>query len=208
MHKLLPFVKFSCLAALAWALFHFVYLGEWATYKNSLVETCLSRGLSVPPEDVRIVVLSGEGVLKVYSGDVLLKSYDCAIGSGPPGTGVAKHSATPLGEYKIATRASRDDIFGSGPRRLVLDYPNDDDLDTAYEAGLVSQREFEARADAIRAGLAAPELPGMGGPIAIVGNYFVFRGNRFTDGSIALANADLVELYEVVPQGTSVVIQR
>ena len=87
-------------------------------------------------------------------------------------------------------------------------YPSIDDIENAHQANVVSDAVYKHAVEAFRSGEPFPEIPSLSGTLTIQGNYFFFRDNRFTDGAIGLSNSDINELFEIVPDGTAVVIQR
>jgi hypothetical protein len=200
--------KLGFVAVLLYGGFHFGYLGEWSVYKNELAEICRSKGLPVPLDDARVIVSCSSLTMKVYSGETLLKSYDVAIGAGIPDGGLAERMGTPLGQYTVLEKRHRHDMADRGSRCFVLDYPRLEDAERGRNQGSLSEAEYQSCLLAARAGQPMPAIPSLGGPLTLQGNYFFFRGSRFTDGSIALSNSDVNELFDVVPEGSDVEILR
>ena len=95
--------------------------------------------------------------------------------------------ATPEGRYRVTEK--RDRGATAYYRALMLDYPNEDD-----------RKEY---ADAVRRGL-VPRGRGIGGLIEIHGRGG--QGVDWTDGCVAVADADMDRLFAAVEVGTPVVI--
>ena len=124
----------------------------------------------------RVVVHKAEHRLYLYSGDRLLGVYKVALGLSPVGHKERERDfKTPEGRYFLSRRNTRSDYFLS----IQVSYPN-------------KQDELRARKNGW-----AP-----GGSIMIHGypnsphhpsGYY--ESNDWTDGCIALSNADMVEVW-------------
>jgi L,D-transpeptidase catalytic domain len=126
--------------------------------------------------------------LDVYAGSRPIAEFAVELGSnGLARKAYAGDRATPEGRYKVVQRR------GPGQTRyhraLMLDYPNAGD-----------RKRWEA---AQRAG-EVPSGAGPGGLIEIHGDGG--RGVDWTDGCVALTNAEMDRLFELVPMGASVTI--
>jgi hypothetical protein len=139
------------------------------------------------PRDVRIdrlVVYKGDGRMEAYAGDVLMKEYAIAVGSGGGGPKTYEGDGrTPEGTYRIDSRhrSRRFQYF------LHVSYPNADDR----------RRYRDARA----AG-EVPDGAGIGGDIGVHGTPsdlppFAFMFD-WTAGCIAVDNDSARELYRAV----------
>ena len=115
-------------------------------------------------------------------------------------------ASTPQGEYRIIKKEIREDILNRGSRFLLLDYPNSGDAQRGRAGNLLTREEYERIVAAEREGEVPPYDTPLGGPLGIQGNFFFFRERHYTDGSVAISNADLNELYDYVPVGTPVFI--
>jgi hypothetical protein len=89
----------------------------------------------------------------------------------------------------------------------LLDNPNAGDAKRAREAGAITREDYMTIVAADEANQTPPTGTVMGGPLGIQGNFFFFRERHFTDGSVALANSDINELFDYVPVGTPVLIK-
>jgi len=162
-------------------------------------------------EDANIVIERKNYSLNLYEDTVLIKSYRANFGmniSTPKSR--TDDNSTPVGEYEICLIDTNHKYF----KFLQISYPNIKDLDEALRKGLITQKEY----DQLRFEYYYGGCPGsnsvLGGGIGIhgIGEYnFVFKNLPFvfnwTDGSIAVSNEDINEIYSVVKKGTKVVIK-
>ena len=163
--------------------------------------------LKLPFEEPRIEVHLQRMVLELYEGDVMVKRYSIGSGRTVPGRLTSREESTPLGEYRILERRRREDLIGRGSRFMVLDFPNEEDTRRAWAEGVLASEDYQRLMSASQLGTIPPSDTPLGGPVGIQGNLFFFLERRFTDGSIALSNGDINELFEHVPVGTPVSIQ-
>jgi murein L,D-transpeptidase YafK len=162
-------------------------------------------------KNANIVIDRKSYQLNLYEDTVLVKSYRVSFGKN-----ISKHknraddNATPVGEYKICDI----DTLHQYHKFLKLNYPNLDDAAEVLRLGLISQKEF----DDIRFQFYYGDCPEynkiLGGNIGIHGigrlNY-IFKNLPFvynwTNGSIAMSDEDIDELYSVTGKGVTVVIK-
>lgn len=139
----------------------------------------------------RLVVFKGDHRLEAWSGERLVRTYRIAIGGGDAGPKRYEGDRrTPEGVYRI-DRRHRSRRFH---RFLHVSYPNDED-----------RRRYAA----LRERGEVPEGAGIGGDIGIHGESDVAAvralDNRvdWTDGCIAVTDAEIEELYRaVIPNAT------
>lgn len=135
-----------------------------------------------------IVVLKEKNLLTLLRRGEAVRSYRAEVGANALGAKTRLGDrATPEGRYRVVGKKDRG--FSRYYRALVLDYPND-----------VDRRRFAAER---RSGHIPPGA-GIGGLIEIHGEGG--RGRNWTDGCVALANADMDDLYDRVGIGTLVTI--
>jgi hypothetical protein len=174
---------------------------------DEIPKAAIDAGVSLPLSDPNVYVSTRRGVLELRDGDVVVKLYDCGFGRS---SGFARlgrgEASTPLGEYKIVAKERRKDVANRGSRFLRFDYPTEDDLRRALFAGVVTDEELPFVRASIMEGGPPPPVAALGGPIGIQGGYYFFTARHFTDGSIALSNADVNELYDYLPEGCRVVV--
>jgi murein L,D-transpeptidase YafK len=137
----------------------------------------------------RVVVLKTEHKLQLLSGDQVVKSYDVALGRG--GLAPKRRQGdrrTPEGLYTIDWRnpASRFHLA------LHISYPQSADKQRARQLG------SNPGGDIMIHGL-DPESSWVGRD---------HRRNDWTDGCIAVTDAEIEEIWEMVPDGTPVEIRR
>jgi murein L,D-transpeptidase YafK len=136
----------------------------------------------------QVVVRKGERRLELWRGRELLRSYRISLGLNPNGHKQQEGDfRTPEGRYRLNARNPRSDFFLS----LAVSYPDKADVARAREAGV------------------AP-----GGAIMIHGlpnqpkwSPDHYAKNDWTDGCIALSNADMMEVWMLVPTGTPIDIR-
>lgn len=149
--------------------------------------------------------------LHLYEDTVLVKSYRVSFGrTVSRSKSRANDIATPVGEYKICAI----DTVYKYHKFLQLNYPNLEDAAEVLRQGLISQKDF----DDIKFQFYYGECPEynkiLGGNIGVHGigrlNY-IFKNLPFvynwTDGSIAMSNENIDEIYSVIGKGTKVVIK-
>ncbi len=141
----------------------------------------------------QIVVYKSKRTLALYRGGIFEKEYRVVLGLQPDGRKRHEHDArTPEGRYRIVASRPHE----RWQRFLALDYPNADDR-KSYAA--------EVRAGTIPDEEGAPF--GIGGAIGIHGSDREddqAAGKDWTKGCIAMSAADVEELVEAVPVGTTV----
>jgi len=146
----------------------------------------LAEGGMLPVADT-IVIRKGARRMELMKGSEILRTYHIALGLRPSGHKEQEGDfRTPEGKYRIVRRNSRSDYFLS----LQISYPNDEDI---------------ARSKKLRV---AP-----GGAIMIHGTPNVprkpidyYRNVDWTDGCVAVANSDMVEVWLMTSNDTPVEI--
>jgi murein L,D-transpeptidase YafK len=113
---------------------------------------------------------------------------------------------TPLGHYRI-TRVdakSRFHLF------FGLDYPTREQVDRAFKNGVINAKEYGRLVNAFRYGEALQDSP-LGGQIGIhglgTGSLRLHQLSNWTEGCIALTNAQIDQLRRYISIGTPVVIR-
>jgi murein L,D-transpeptidase YafK len=144
----------------------------------------LTTGNSLPAVD-RVMVRKSERRLYLMHGGNVVRSYHVSLGLNPIGQKERSGDfRTPEGSYRLAQRNERSDYFLS----IKVSYPNDSDL----------RRARAHRWDT-------------GGSIMIHGepNFLkhdpdYYLHHDWTDGCIAVSNADMLEIWMLVPDGVSI----
>jgi len=175
-----------------------------------LSEAMIKKGYS-EITNPKIVVDRHNYTLGIYEDSVLIKNYRVSFGKSvhTPKTR-AGDKATPVGVYKICkiyTTHKYDKFF-------QLNYPSLEDGANALRKGLISQKEYnDIKFEYYYEGCTKYHNV-LGGNIGIHGigelNY-IFKNLPFvfnwTDGSIAMSNENIDEIYSVIREGTEVVIK-
>ncbi len=153
-------------------------VAEWRRMAEETVSESRQRG------SLAIVVNKIDRRLLVYRAGHLVKAYPVAIGrSGSSSKRHAGDRATPEGKYSIVQKRPQSLYY----KALLINYPNDED-----------RRRFSA---AKQLGT-IPRSVGIGGSVEIHGG----GKDGMTYGCIALDNAHMAELYDMVDVGTRVTI--
>ncbi len=128
----------------------------------------------------------------------VIQVYAVALGTEPVAPKqVEGDGATPEGTYFICRKNPRSRFTLS----LGISYPGPQDAARGREAGLISAEEARAIRDAHARGEAPPWKTRLGGEIFIHGGGVA---GDWTQGCVALDDADMKALYDGIPLGTPV----
>jgi len=156
--------------------------------------------LELPFEKPRIVVYKSARKLEFYSDQKLLRTYRVGLGFNPvPDKQKEGDGATPEGEFYIFVKNNQSSYFLS----LGVSYPNLEDAERGLRDGLINKTQYDTIVEAIRKKVGPPQYTKLGGLIYIHGHG---SSRDWTWGCVALENADIKELYNVVSVGTPVTI--
>ena len=134
----------------------------------------------------KVLVLKGERKLVLIKGDEVLKIYKVSLGGNPIGPKIRQgDSKTPEGKYLLDRHNSKSQYH----RSIHISYPNADDLARAKRLGVPP-----------------------GGDIFVHGEPNDYHGpdqqmGDWTDGCVALTNADMDEIWRAVADGTPIEIK-
>jgi len=176
--------------------------------ENPLQKEMALKGLT-KIENPRIVINRNTFELALYSDTILVKKYRAVFGRNPQQKSRAGDNATPIGTYKIC------EIFPSHKywKLFTLTYPNLEDVEAGLANESINQNEYEKLRFDNNYGDCVNASTKLGGNVGIHGIgalNFIFKNLPFvfnwTDGSIAVSNENIDELYSVVTKGTKVVI--
>lgn len=136
----------------------------------------------------RIVMIKSERRLTLFHGDKVLKTYKVALGGHPVGTKTRQGDGkTPEGNYVIDSRNAHSQFHLS----LHISYPNADD---------------RARARKLRVNPGGDiYIHGLPPAYAFLGS--LHRQTDWTLGCIAVTDAEIEEIWSLVPIGTPVEIK-
>jgi len=176
--------------------------------EDTLAEAMQEKGLTTLT-NVNLVVLRYDYKMNLYSDTVLVKTYKVVFGQGNGRIKTSKDdNVTPLGSYKVC-RIDTNSIFH---KKIFLDYPNNKDAAEALKNGAINEKEYNLL---LNTNSKCPN-PGtrLGSDIGIqgIGEYNIIFKNlpfafNWTNGSIAVSNENIDELYSIVDLNTKVVIR-
>jgi murein L,D-transpeptidase YafK len=153
-------------------------------------------------ENVHLLVRKSERKLFLFAGDNLLRTFNIVLGFAPEGDKEKRDDGkTPEGEFFVAVKNPKSKYtLGLG-----LSYPNLENAERGLKTGLISQDQYDAIVLAIKDGKMPPQDTPLGSEIYIHGGGIE---KDWTKGCMALDDKEIVELYEAVPPGTRVVIEK
>jgi murein L,D-transpeptidase YafK len=158
--------------------------------------------LKLPLVNPRLVVSKSKRQLVLYAGGAIVRTYRIALGANPSGDKVRQGDrATPEGDFYICVKNARSNFYLS----LGLSYPNAEDAERGLRDKLITRAERNAIVRAIQNRRRPPWNTALGGEIFIHGGG---TDGDWTWGCIALANADIKELFDALPMGTPVRIEQ
>jgi murein L,D-transpeptidase YafK len=141
-----------------------------------------------PVQADKIVVVKSTRTMTLFSGNRILKTYKVALGTVPVGPKrVEGDHRTPEGDYVIDSKNSQSLFHLS----LHISYPSTAD-------------QQRARALGARPG-GAIMIHGLPRSFAYLGA--LHRQTDWTDGCVAVTNAEIEEIWKLVPVGTKVEIR-
>lgn len=167
------------------------------------------KGLSSLAEGLILIDKSDKTLSLVYDGTIL-KNYHVEFGDGGMGDKqVSGDHKTPEGTFYVMNRevlSPADPYLGS--RWFGVSYPNIEDAERGLKQGLISQSEYGAIVAAVNSRGTPLRNTALGGGIGIHGGSTPALGANWTWGCVGLKNADIEDLFDFVPAGTRIVIQR
>jgi murein L,D-transpeptidase YafK len=178
--------------------------------EDSLFEALREKGFE-KFENSNIIVDRKSFSLHLYKDTVLIKTYRASFGKNLTSSKTkAEDNATPVGEYAVCESDSNSQYH----KFLKLNYPNVSDVSEALRKGWITQKQVEQlkfefyyvgcpNANTILGGTLG--IHGIGKFDYILKNLpFVYN---WTNGSIAVSNEAIDEIFSVVQKGTKVVIK-
>jgi murein L,D-transpeptidase YafK len=140
------------------------------------------------PSVDRVVVRKGDRTLVLMHGGNVVRSYHVQLGLSPVGQKErAGDFRTPEGTYRLERRNPRSDFFLS----LKVSYPNPEDLRRARA------RHWDTGGSIMIHGL----------PNTLKHEADYYESHDWTDGCIAVSNADMVEIWMLVPDDVAIDIR-
>ena len=157
-----------------------------------------------------VVISRSSQELKIMNGKQMIKHFYIAYGKGGKGAKrILGDSKTPLGVYKIINFKgdSKFHFF------MQLDYPNLLDAWYGYKNKIINAKEFKYITTAIKNNDIPPQNTKLGGYIGIHGlgettdqKLAIHNEINWTQGCIAMTNAEINDLKKYVGIGTRVII--
>jgi murein L,D-transpeptidase YafK len=187
--------------ALLWGVISVAVIGPAGAatpFVDSLPRAPGSAGSALPPSANRaaetlptankVLVRKSERRMYLLRGDEVLRSYRVALGLNPVGHKEREGDfRTPEGNYRLVRRNPRSDFFMS----MKVSYPSPDDVARAKRNG------WAAGGSIMIHGLPNDPRKGV--------DYYSTRD--WTDGCIAVSNADMLEIWMLVSDNTPIEIQ-
>ena len=157
--------------------------------------------LKFPLVNPKVVVSKSKRQLFLYAGGSVVRTYKIALGTNPIDDKVKQGDrATPEGDFYICVKNERSKFYLS----LGLSYPNAEDAERGLRDKLITRATRDRIVSAIKNKRRPPWDTALGGEIFIHGGG---TDGDWTWGCIALANADIKELFDALPMGTPVRIE-
>lgn len=160
-----------------------------------------AAGGPAPKPKYSLVVLKSKRTLQLFDAGKLTKTYKVVLGQQPVAVKRKEGDlATPEGDYYICTKNPQSRFHLS----LGISYPGPRDAVRGLREKLITQAEHDAIVKACKAGKIPPWNTALGGEV------FVHGGGTSCDwtwGCVALDNADIEELYRLIPVGTPITIK-
>ncbi len=165
----------------------------------------------VLPRDVRVVIWKSQYTLTLYDGERPLKTYRAVFGRGfrDGDKERAGDRRTPEGTFFICTMRPSERFY----KFMGLSYPDPGHAELGLQNGLITQRQYQQIRKAHDERQQPPWDTRLGGAVGIHGRVLASAvgaakgpAANWTDGCIALENADIDEIYRFVSLGTPVTI--
>ena len=144
--------------------------------------------------------------LELWERDAVIRTFPVVLGPQPVGDkAVEGDGRTPEGTFYVCTRNAESRFH----RFLGLSYPDARAAARGLREGLISDDQGTAILEACARGTRPPWDTALGGQIGIHGHgpRFAEAGRDWTQGCIALSDADMECLWEACPLGTGVIIE-
>lgn len=137
------------------------------------------------PQVSEVLVRKQERRMYLMAGDEVIRSYRIGLGDNPSGHKLYEgDERTPEGDYTLDWRNSNSDFYKS----IHISYPNEEDLELASAWGLNPGGSIMIH----------------GLPNGAEGMGFAYLGLDWTDGCIAVSNAEIDEIWQLVTDGTPI----
>jgi len=145
-----------------------------------------------------IVVSKAKRTLELFDGNKLVKTYKMVLGFEPTGDKeVEGDGRTPEGEFYVFTKNAESKFHVS----LGISYPAPEDAKRGLDKKLITPQQAEEIAKAIAEMRMPLQKTALGGEIYIHGGG---TADDWTEGCVALKDAEIQALFDAVPVGTKV----
>jgi hypothetical protein len=139
--------------------------------------------------------------LYVFQMDTLVREYPIGLGSNPAGDKQRDGDGkTPEGEFYICGKKETEGM----KKYLVVSYPNRKHVERARFQGMLSPLAAQAIVSSLERRVQPPGDSPLGGNVCIQGGG---AHTDWTDGSVALYDSDMAELYAIADLGTTVYVR-
>jgi hypothetical protein len=178
----------------------------WALFALALCAPAVA--VASEAGEIWLQIDTGALELKVMRGDQVVQVFeDIAIGrSGTTKDKRRMDGKTPLGEFRISLVKNNSGFY----RFFGFDYPRLDQADRALQRGDLPVDQYVAIRQAVRGRRTPPQNTALGGHLGIhgigSGDPQVHEDYNWTNGCVALTNAQIDALTRWVRLGTRVVI--
>ncbi len=136
----------------------------------------------------QVIVVKSQRSLTLLSHGKVLRSYKVALGGSPVGAKEQQGDhKTPEGHYLLDRRNAKSRFYKS----IHVSYPNEQDRQRASQRGVTAGGDIMIHA-----------LPNGFGWLGAA-----HRARDWTDGCVAVTNAEMDEIWELVPDGTAIDIR-
>jgi hypothetical protein len=175
------------------------------------------RNLLVPStEETLLVAIKHTRKMFLYRNGKLARAFEIAVSQNPVGPKeVEGDNRLPEGRYRIVNM-QRGPFNGAwwarylGAAWMKIDYPNPLDAELGLRANRIDMSQYQAILSAHRDSRIPPQHTPLGGGIGIHGwiepGWDLDGDRAVTWGCISMQNRDLLELFDQVKVGTSVII--
>jgi hypothetical protein len=148
-----------------------------------------------------IVVFKEKRRLYVMSADTVVRDYPVGLGSSPRGDKEKDADGrTPEGDFFVCQKGPA----AKFSRALALSYPSQRHAEKAAFQGLITPVEYREILSSLQNETQPPWSTAIGGRVLIHGGG---AHADWTDGSVALYDSDMEEIYALASQGTTVRIR-
>ena len=160
---------------------------------------------------LRLIIWKSQYTLTLYKGDTPIKTYRAVFGRGflDGDKRMQGDRRTPEGDFYICTMNHSKRFY----KFMGLSYPDLRHATDGLQSGMISRPQYLSIKKAIEERQPPPWDTRLGGAVGIHGRVLEgaspgpsFVNMNWTDGCIALDNADVDELFNVVSLGTPVTI--